>query len=120
MLRSTRNLVLMDDIVVTGVGARPFRAHVPPWCLNPRFQLVVANLVTGGSPQMKISIEHAEIGDSASLLFSEFIMNAEGVYAAYTEALTTRFPFARIRANVTELTNITSCTVSLIGLFDRQ
>lgn len=120
MLRNSRNLVLMDDTIVTAAGAQGFRAYVPPWCRNPRFQLVVSSMVAAANPQMKISIEHAEIGDNASLLFSEFVVNAEGIYVAYTESLTTRFPFARLRANITELTNITSCVASLIGLFDRH
>lgn len=117
--RSARNIVLLDGATIIAAGAQSFRAPVPPWNVNPRFQLVIENLVTGGSPLMRVRIEHGEIGDNVDVLYSEFEVTAEGVYHAYAEDLTTRFPFQRIRANVLEFVNITSVKATLVGLFDR-
>ena len=125
--RNARETVLIDGISIaaTGVPAIDGRtgetSFFPPYILNPRFQLLVENYVAGGGGGLiKITIEHSEIPNTWSPLFVEFVVNANGVYEAYSENLTTTRPFSRVRARVTDLDSGASCTATLVGLCDKQ
>lgn len=116
-----KELVLLNEVSITGTGAQAFRAQIPPYCANPRFQLIVTDLVaSGAAPSCSIKLEHAIETGSPEELYDAFQFSADGSSVAYTEQLNTKFPFPLIRANVSLMTDITSFTAKLVGYFDKQ
>lgn len=113
---SARNVVLLDAVAISSVGAQQETSFFPPHNLNPRFQLKVENF-TGTAA--KIRIEHSEVSGQWSELYSEFLVEANGVYQARAEDLLTRFPFTRVRAYVVELSGGATLTATLVGVCDR-
>lgn len=116
---NAREIVLLDEVVLIATGTHEFRGLPPLWGINPRFVLVLSDLTAGAGASLELNIEHSMDGTNVFDLYAGFAASAEGAYRAYTEDLATRYPFARLRANVTTFADITSVTATLLGFFDK-
>ena len=126
--QGSRELRILDEVVLTSAGEQTAKSFQFQWSYNPRFQLYLHTPAgEGANTEIAIDIEHTQIGVNGAytapwLKLGQFLVNGAapaGSYALYPEDLNTRFPFARVRANVVAFSSITSITALLICVGDR-
>jgi len=119
-MKYTNEIVLLDDVTISGAGAQAAKALMPQWAINPRMVCLISSVVQTGTPDIEIKVQHSLDATNWFDLYQSFTAAEATELPAYTEDLTTRFPFAFMRANVVKMTNVTTMEVRLVAQMDRS